>query len=189
MQDDIKLNHRDIIEQYYKIYWTESSGGKVYGKSSEDLLELLAPYIIDLDPRIILDYGCGRSSLINFFWKDGERELYKFDPAVYEYNKKPDVMSDLLLCTDVLEHIPEDYFPYLFQDIVRLSKKQIFTVSLIAARKRLPNGVNAHITLKTKGQWYKILREYFNILKIIKENDKGIVLMTETKEKEVTECV
>jgi hypothetical protein len=167
------MTYRDAIEQYHKIYVRESRNGRIYGKSSEDLLDELSPVIIKLNPKSILDYGCGRSSLINYFWRDGERRLFKYDPAVYDYREKPENTErfDLCLCTDVLEHIPENYLGVILSDLRKFSTWQIITISLIPARRKLPNGENAHCTIRPV-EWWKWLLEKSNlrIKKVIKHD-------------------
>jgi hypothetical protein len=124
------IPYRNIIEQYFHLYLEQSDGGKIYGRSSEDLLDKIAPIIFELNPSSILDYGCGRSALVNHFWNEGKRKLYKYDPAIHEYRFLPKEDVELVICTDVLEHIPEDYLPVLISDIMKFSDKVIFTVSL-----------------------------------------------------------
>jgi 2-polyprenyl-3-methyl-5-hydroxy-6-metoxy-1,4-benzoquinol methylase len=175
------FTYREIINEYYKIYWAESSGGKLYGKSSEDLLEWITPYIKELNPKTILDWGCGRSCLVNYFWKDGERKIYKYDPAIHEYKDKPEIVADLLLCTDVLEHIPKEHLALCFQEIFKHSRKQIFTVSMIKARKKLPCGMNAHVNVQNRTYWVKEFKRYFDNVQVLKEDDNMIAVMTETK--------
>ena len=181
MGKDINFTYREIINEYYKIYWAESCGGKLYGKSSEDLLEWITPYIKEINPKTILDWGCGRSCLVNYFWKDGERKIYKYDPAIHEYKDKPDIVADLILCTDVLEHIPREYLGLFYKEILERSKKQIFTVSLIAARKKLPCGLNAHINVQNRTYWVKEFNKYFSNVKVIKEDGNMLAVTTEIK--------
>lgn len=168
----------EIVEQYYNIYLDESSGGKVYGKSSEDLLEKIAPLVLSLNPKTILDYGCGRSSLIHYFWNDGKRKLYKYDPAIREYRRNPVEEADLILCTDVLEHIPEINLGGMIKHLKRMSDNVIFTISLIKARKKLPNGMNAHITIRPYEFWTELIKMYFPLIDVIELNENGIFLKT-----------
>ena len=172
-------NFRDIIQEYYDIYLKHYENGKVYGRSSEDLLNILSPHIIKLNPKSILDYGCGRSSLINYFWNDGKRQLYKYDPAIREYRDLPKKPIDLVICTDVLEHIPIGYLQIIFAKIINISEKVIFGVSTIPARQKLSNGDNAHITILNFNQWVdRITGAGFPRTKVIRQNEKGFIVKT-----------
>lgn len=104
----------------------------------------------------VLDYGCGKAEL----WKQhGLRtllgvKLFLYDPGVVEFQKKPGVPADLVICTDVMEHIPENCVDDVLKDIESFSKKAIFfSISTRKASKFLPNGQNAHVTVKPKEWW------------------------------------
>ena len=168
----------DARQQYHEIYMAESTMGKIYGKSSEDLLDKIAPIVIKENPQTILDYGCGRSGLIHYFWNDGKRKLFKFDPAIREYKAIKVSRPDMIFCTDVLEHIPYNKLDLLLTDIKTRTKKAIFTISLIKARKKLPNGMNAHITIEPAEFWIELLELFFDKITVIEKDDKGIFLKT-----------
>jgi 2-polyprenyl-3-methyl-5-hydroxy-6-metoxy-1,4-benzoquinol methylase len=170
--------HKKIINQYYQVYLEESTNGKVYGKSSEDLLEKIFPLIKKLNPKSIIDYGCGRSSLINYFWNDGKRKLYKYDPAIPEYVELKTEKADLVICTDVLEHLPEFYTSTVVKLIKKLSDNVIFTISLIPARKKLPSGINAHITIRPAEFWIDLIGFVFDNVIVIEQDNKGLFLKT-----------
>jgi 2-polyprenyl-3-methyl-5-hydroxy-6-metoxy-1,4-benzoquinol methylase len=172
------MKSKELIAQYYKIYLDESSGGKVYGKSSEDLLHKIAPIVIAENPKTILDFGCGRSSLINYFWNDGKRQLFKYDPAIREYKIPPKGNYDLVISTDVLEHLLEESLEKTLRHIKTYSNKVIFTVSLVPARKKLPNGMNAHVTIKSSSFWKKKILNVFDKIDVIEEDKNQIFLKT-----------
>jgi hypothetical protein len=172
------INYRDIVQEYYKIYLEQSENGKVYGKSSEDLLDKIAPIIIKENPESILDYGCGRSSLVNYFWNDGKRKVYKYDPAIREFIDKPQDKIDLIICTDVLEHLPENYMPMILIDLKKICSKIIFTISLRPARKKLPNGMNAHINVRPAEYWQDVLSVRFHPVDIIEETEAELFVKT-----------
>jgi hypothetical protein len=170
---------KQVIGEYFNIYDKHYKDGKVYGKSSEDLLELLAPHIIKLNPKSILDYGCGRSGLIHYFWNDGKRTLDKYDPAIREYRNMPDGEFDLVICTDVMEHIPKDSLRVVLKKIKLKSNNVIFGISTIPARQKFSDGTNAHITLMPKDEWIKYLKGVgFRIGETITEDNNGFIIRT-----------
>jgi len=172
------MNFREVIQEYYNIYLQYYKDGKVYGTSSEDLLDFIAPHVIGLNPKSILDYGCGRSSLIRNFWNDGKRELYKYDPAIREYRDIPIEKVDLVLCTDVLEHIPIGFMPKFLYNLSNFSQKAIISVSFVPARQKLSNGKNAHITLLKQAKWEELLAPVYDEINILKTHKTGMILKT-----------
>lgn len=80
----------------------------------------------------------------------------KFDPAVPKFAKRPTGVFDLVWCTDVMEHIPEEDIPAIVADLVEYAVKALFvTVATHPAKKTLPNGENAHVTQKDGDWWAK----------------------------------
>ena len=173
------MNVHDVVKEYYELYLKYYKDGKVYGTSSEDLLDLIAPHVIKLNPENILDFGCGRSNLINHFWNDGKRRLFKYDPAIREYRNLMVTKYDLVICTDVLEHIPTDYLPKFFFNLKELSDKFIISVSLVPARQKLSDGSNAHISLLKKKDWINRLESCgFTPMTFLKSSKEGFIIKT-----------
>lgn len=112
-----------------------------------------------------LDYGCGKGNqYVKLLETDIEPTTLeaalgfavdKFDPAVPEF-KDTDLTEqrDLVWCTDVMEHIPEEDIDFVAAELNRLARKALFvTVATYPAKKQLPNGENAHVTVKPTEWW------------------------------------
>jgi len=119
--------------------------------------------IIDyLRPKTVLDYGCGKAVLIKML---AERypmiEFYGYDPSIPGRDVLPIKKVDLLINTDVLEHIPENILPIEVEKIATLSKNAFFILHHALAYTVLPNGVNAHCTVRPPIWYYKLLNKYY----------------------------
>jgi hypothetical protein len=102
----------------------------------------------------VLDYGCGKGNL-------GIGR--KYDPAIPEYAKDPDP-ADLVVCTDVLEHIEPECLEDVLKHIQsKCRKKAFFVISTRPAKKILPDGRNAHLIIQPSGWWVSTLSRYFSI--------------------------
>lgn len=125
----------------------------------------LRQYIPDINQIIkeknintILDYGCGKAECHPKEWNAD-----KYDPAVPQFNKKPERRYDLVISTDVLEHIPQDGLDDVIEDIFNYSDQWVFlTVCCRKARMILPNGYNAHATIESQKWWRDKLSKYSN---------------------------
>ena len=87
-----------------------------------------------------------------------------YDPAVPEFAAPLFGQFDGVICTDVLEHVPEDELPDVIGDLVRLSRMWCFvSVCCRPARpnKNLPGGRNAHVTIRPQEWWLERLLEAF----------------------------
>lgn len=112
-----------------------------------------------------IDYGCGKGLQYGktFPADDGTDQMleaalgynvFKFDPAVPAFTAPPAVAADLVWCTDVLEHIPEEDIPFIVSELSRLAVKGVFvTIGTYPAKKVLPNGENAHVCIKPTEWW------------------------------------
>jgi len=118
------------------------------------------------DSVSILDYGCGRSTLRKSFDKLGDIpgvEWQEYDPAI-KGKDVPPTSADIVVCTDVMEHVEYDCISNVLDDIQRLTKKvAFFWISTVPAVKKLPNGENAHISILPPDYWYGQINRRFVI--------------------------
>lgn len=135
------------VEQYRQLYSPN------YGATAYLYFDEIAKEVLKLNPKSILDFGCGRSDLVAHFWKDGQRRVEKYDPAIPRFEMMPAGEFGLVLCTDVLEHILMSDVQRILNEIANKSRNALFTISLRPARKQLPDGRNAHVTLLTEDEW------------------------------------
>ena len=102
----------------------------------------------------ILDYGCGKGRL---------ETKKKYDPAIPEFSEDP-APADLVVCTDVLEHIEPECLDDVLKHIrSKMLKAGYFTIGCSPAAKKLPDGRNAHLIIKPPEWWVKKLSGYFVI--------------------------
>lgn len=115
--------------------------------------------------KTLLDYGGGGSNWDepNFEPSTGESakqffkisEVNKFEPARNLMEKK---LSDCVICIDVLEHIFIADVPNVVNELFSLSKNLlIINVACYKAAAILPNGENAHITIRSPVWWKGII--------------------------------
>jgi hypothetical protein len=120
----------------------------------------------------VLDYGCGEGSLITYLQavnredqmrcKDFPprcRDFREYDPAIDGKDALPDP-ADLVVCTDVLEHIEPEKLSAVLQHLKALARKVLLLV--IATRpsgKTLSDGRNAHLILESAEWWGDRLRQ------------------------------
>tara|TARA_X000000950_G_scaffold227766_1_gene275015 strand:+ start:596 stop:1183 length:588 start_codon:yes stop_codon:yes gene_type:complete len=121
----------------------------------------------------LLDFGCGKGFLYKNKFKINDQEyrnlldcweledVYLYDPGVKEFSVYPVRKFDGLICTDVIEHIPESDVLQFIDNLFKLSNKFIFVViATIPATKFFDDGNNIHLCLKTEEEWKKIFLEF-----------------------------
>lgn len=122
------------------------------GKSHAPEVELLAAAI---DAKTILDYGCGTGSLAPAM---KPRRVSLYDPGIPGSSMMPKP-CELVVCTDVLEHIEPEKLKNVMRHIFDLTgKAAYFVISTRPAKAILPDGRNAHISLHDEAWWLAQLR-------------------------------
>lgn len=159
--------------------YQEMHAGRHYGGSSTELhLEAVAAVVRRLAPGSILDFGCGRSDLVAHFWRDGKRQIARYDPAIPTLKELPPRRFDLTLCCDVLEHVPMADIDRVLAEVRATADVVLFTISTKPARARLPDGRNAHVTLLTRGEWMRWVGDVFGVVEALPSKwDHELVLL------------
>lgn len=133
------------------------------------IAELAAKY----GARTLLDYGAGKGAQYRTAVRtaDGRQygsllELWNvesvtcYDPAYAPFRALPSGTFDGVICTDVLEHCPEEDAPWILAELFGYAQRFLFmNVACYPAQKRLPSGENAHCTIKPPSWWVERLAE------------------------------
>lgn len=97
----------------------------------------------------VLDYGAGKCTLSN----ELPFKIQNYDPCVERISQRPKP-ADIVVCTDVLEHIEPDHLEAVLDDLKELTQEVIvLNVSTQPAKKILADGRNAHLIVETYRWW------------------------------------
>ena len=125
---------------------------------AKTLLDYGAGKGMQYQPMQIIAEGIGEWPSIQTFW--GVDEIYCYDPAYTPFNQLPNKKFDGVISTDVLEHCPEEDIPWILDEIFGYATRFVFAnVACYPAKKRLPNGENAHCTIREPEWWQRLLSE------------------------------
>ena len=149
----ITEEYRKELLELHKASWGTTGG--VY--SGDTVVEFIKAFP---DIKTILDYGCGEGSLKKWVEEAGitDKEWYQYDPGVEEFSLCPAGRFDLVITTDVLEHVEEDHIDSVIDDLNYLTKKYLFNeVACYLARRNFQSGPyegkDLHISLKAPDDW------------------------------------
>lgn len=121
-----------------------------YGRSGENYAEMVLQIATAIKAETILDYGCGKQTLAN---KLPHAPIIGYDPCIQGLDEPP-APADMVVCTDVMEHIEPDLLDNVLDDLQRLTKKVLFvTVATRPAKKTLADGRNAHLIVEPYDWW------------------------------------
>jgi hypothetical protein len=128
--------------------------------------------IEDTGARTILDYGAGKGMQyrpqkvvvdgehvadgVAEYWDVDEVRCY--DPGYPAHRALPSERFDGVISTDVLEHCPAEDLGWILDEILGFATRFVFlNVACFPARKSLPNGENAHVTVQPPKWWRELL--------------------------------
>ena len=151
---------KDKYVEQYKLYHQNGWGdGVSYPTQHKHIVDLIA----DTQSKSVLDYGCGKAQQ---YKKLGLHNDWGFmpslyDPSIPEFSKLPEQNFDGIYSTDVMEHIPESVIPEVFDYIFSHANKFVFLgICTRLAIAVLPNGENAHCTVKPIEWWADKINEH-----------------------------
>jgi 2-polyprenyl-3-methyl-5-hydroxy-6-metoxy-1,4-benzoquinol methylase len=157
----MSLSYKDI-EQYQLLHKQQTN----YGASGHSYTDLIINFIKRTRPKTILDFGCGKETLKSTLSQHGIH-IDGYDPAISGKESPPLTKYDLIITTDVLEHIHEEELDRLFSDMLSFDPVCMYHVICNrAAYSVLPDGTNAHKTIKDNLWWsdkLKLALKDFNI--------------------------
>lgn len=139
------------------------------GISIKRYVKYITQLIAQTKTETLLDFGCGKgeqysSAKLKKEWGELPNEIWGitptlYDPAVKKYKKFPKGKFDGVICTDVMEHIPEESVIDVLNQMISKVKPDGFLFLSIATYKgnseayRLPNGEKCHITVYPQKWW------------------------------------
>jgi len=100
--------------------------------------------------KTVLDYGCGKGTLADAL----PFPIWEYDIAIENKNRAPRP-ADLVICSDMLEHVEPEMLDNVIGDLRRVTNKLLYVVVHTGpAMKILPDGRNAHL-IQQSGEWWK----------------------------------
>ena len=158
------ITNKNYVEQYKLL----NDKNKFYYESNLSIFNMIneiSLFIDYLKPKNILDYGCGNGILLKLLkHKYPKINIDGYDPAIKEFSVISNNHYDMIINTDVLEHIPKNDICDVLNHIKSLSNNVFFCLHHGKAWTILPNGENAHITIEPKEWYHNLMRNYFDII-------------------------
>lgn len=150
ISDEYRKQNQDM----HKDHGMFGNGGSVW---AGPLTEVCERY----KTQDVLDYGCGKGSLA----KAMKFKIREYDPAVPGKDSPPEP-ADVVVCTDVLEHIEPEHLEEVLDHLQSLIKVcGLFTIATRKAKKKLPDGRNAHLIVAPAAWWLGHLEKRFKVVK------------------------
>ncbi len=126
-----------------------------YGQRGDKWADGVRRLVVKYDCSSVLDYGCGAGAL-----KIALRPLLPLTVRIDEYDvairgkDAPPSFADLVVCTDMLEHVEPEFLDGVLAHLKALARKAVFVViATRPAKKTLSDGTNAHLIIENDDWW------------------------------------
>ena len=163
----------ELLDTYKEMHKQE---GFFKGISLVPFISSIKDLVVSNKCKTLFDYGCGKGipykkdfkktdphNEIKYFTKPVQdmwniKEFFLYDPAYSEHDKLPTKKYDIVLCTDVLEHIPESDLDWVIREVLSYATKVAFiNVCSQEALKTFPTGKhkgrNVHVSVFSHEWW------------------------------------
>ncbi len=127
----------------------------------------------------VLDYGAGKG----FLAEELDFPIWEYDPAIPGKERLPKP-SDIVICSEVLEHIEPANLDAVLDDLRRVTRKvAVFSISSRPSFKTFADGSDTHLIVMPKTWWQMKLAEYFEVGKTLEGNDSQLIFVLGPKSK------
>jgi hypothetical protein len=170
--------YRELVTQYERMHvhgeqFRQIPAEQTFaGQSLPRHAKSIKAFIDRFAARTILDYGSGKGRQyepirvqlegreypsIPAYW--GVDKITCYDPGYAPFSRIPEGKFDGVLCTDVLEHCPQDDLAWIVAELFGYASEFVFAnVACYPAMKRLSNGENAHCTVQPTSWWEALIQ-------------------------------
>lgn len=154
-----------ITDEYAQLNKQLHEDNAAYGIGGGKYAELVVKLTEALNTKLVLDYGCGKGHLA----KALPFPIWEYDPGVPGKEDCPRP-ADIVMCTDVLEHIEPELLWNVLGDLRRCVKQVgYFVIHTGPASKTYADGRNTHLIQEGEEWWKEVLSQFFTVGKITKK--------------------
>lgn len=151
-----------LLTESYREQQRQLHSEGAYGTKGHSYAQQVVDIAAALQTRDLLDYGCGQCTL----QKSIGYPIRQYDPCIPQFSDRPEP-AELVVCTDVLEHIEPECIDDVLDDLRRVTRNVgFFAVDTRPARKFLSDGRNAHLIQRPSAWWFPKLYARWSVVQI-----------------------
>lgn len=154
----------DLIAQYRAL---AAKGDALRGLSVLRYRKQIRQLMQQHGARTLLDYGCGAGDAyrqphrVYREWGLRWAKLRLYDPAFQEHERPPKGRFDAVICSDVLEHVPEAEVDAFVATLFAHARRFVWaSVCTRPAKKTFEDGTNLHVTQQPLEWWREVFARH-----------------------------
>ena len=154
-----------LISETYRKLNADLHARTVFGQRGERHAPVVRDLLRETGARTVLDYGAGRGTLADAL---KGFDVWSYDPAVKRFETLPPP-CDIVVCTDVLEHIEPDCLQTVLEHLRSLTRVVAHIVIAIKpdGHKRLGDGRDPHLIVQPPDWWRAKLEEHYPVVRCV----------------------
>lgn len=149
---------QNLLDEYHRL---AAGGSNFHGLSILQHKKTIGKLVHQFKATSLMDYGCGRGDAwhsphnLHHYLGIKRKNLFLYDPSFPKHDKLPtDRAFDGVLCSDVLEHVPEEAVPATIERLFAYADKFVWaSICCRPAKKVFADGTNMHVTVKPMQWW------------------------------------
>lgn len=159
----------DYKAQITKLHATQRWGNQGW-KALPEALSLILRY--GLKKPSILDFGAGERTLErDAKWALPQAKVTSYDPGIPGIDVLPTGQFDIVICTDVMEHVEPQFVDQTLDVIRALTKHAAYIdIACSPAKTHLPDGRNAHLVVEQPSWWLVKLQSRWGEVEVHKQH-------------------
>lgn len=165
----------DLISEEYRKQNTELHRSGRYGRWGYREAENILKVAEEFRCETVLDFGAGQGTLSQVL----PLPVTNYDPAIEEYSKLPTEKHDMVILSDVCEHIEPEYLDNVLETARSLTEKVAYFViaTSLDGTKTLPDGRDPHLIVEDAEWWVNRIYEHMPIYRWYKQDRRDAVVI------------
>ena len=146
---------KQTISKEYSTLMSQMHSDKATFGGDIKAFRVIDRLIIEYKIKSIIDYGCGKGDLMfNIREKYPKIEVFGFDPGNPDFAILPTKQYQMIITSDVMEHIEPRFLNNVLEHINSLfTDIGYFYIATSPSKKDLSNGRNAHLIVAGPDYW------------------------------------
>ena len=176
VQGAYRMKPQDLATDYYRQQLKMAHQVKKWGGGGGSHATNALLFAKSIGAKSMTDYGCGRGTFkVKMKEISPKTPVNEYDPGI-PGKEGPPKPADLIVCTDVMEHIEPELVDNVLKHIFTLGRKgAFFVIAKGPANKMLPDGRNAHLVQEGLEFWKKKIEALGYSETFIDENRKHVI--------------